>query len=106
MTDKEREIEEAYKELYALWDKNATPELDAEYKRQEDLADAFELMEDYELSDRQKIADENAERLEALQEAEMDKMLKDADRALKERRRNQRLIDMSGDDSSLNPAFS
>lgn len=102
MTDKEREIELAYKELYALWDANATPELDAEYKRQEDLADAYE---DYELSERQKIADENAERLEALQEAEMDKMLKAADRALKERRKNQRLIDYSGDDSSINPAF-
>lgn len=80
-----------------LWEK------DAEYKRQEDLADAYE---DYELSERQKVADDNAERLEALQEAENDKMLKDADRALKERRRNQKLIDMSDDDSSLNPAFS
>lgn len=30
-----------YSEIFALWDKNATPELDAEYKRQEDLAESI-----------------------------------------------------------------
>lgn len=96
MTDKEREIELAYKELYALWEANATPELDAEYKRQEDLA--YSALEESEFNAMQ-------DALEELENKRQEEISEQADRALKERRKNHRLIDMSGDDSSINPAF-
>lgn len=69
--------------------------------KQEEIDLAYQQLEEATYLERLKVMDEIAE----LEQADIDKQAKEADAALKARRAAYRLIDLSGDDTSLDSRY-